>query len=78
MLISKAYPNPVIDFITIEARKEIERIEVVSQIGQTVMAANGFHSKAIRLNIKQLSCGYYFLRAFTTSNETGTVKMIKQ
>jgi hypothetical protein len=76
-LISLVYPNPAADFITIVARKEIERVELSNQMGQIVLMANGLNTSSVRFSISRLTPGIYFLRAFTTSKETGSIKLIK-
>ena len=76
-LISRVYPNPSVDYITIEARKDLDRVELTNQMGQMMLRASANQSKTIRLNIKNLASGFYFIRAYTTANETGFVKLIK-
>jgi len=77
-LITLIYPNPAIDFITIQTRKEVERLELVNQMGQIILVIDGIRSRSVRMNIKQIPGGFYFLRAFTSNNESGSIKLIKQ
>ena len=76
-LISLVYPNPASDLITIVARKEIERVELSNQMGQIVLMTDGLNTSAVRFSIRRLIPGIYFLRAFTASKETGSIKLIK-
>ena len=76
-LITRVYPNPVSDYITIETKKEIDRIAVINLTGQQVMEATGLHTQAIRLQLAQLPRGFYMLKATTKSREWGVVQVIK-
>lgn len=77
-LITLIYPNPAVDLITIQTRKEVERLELVNQMGQIILKIDGIRSRSVRMNIKQIPGGFYFLRAFTSNNESGSIKLIKQ
>jgi len=76
-LITRVYPNPVTDFITIEAKKDIDRIELINLSGQRVLVADGLHARAVRLQLAQLPRGIYLLRATTKFHEWGIVNVIK-
>ncbi|MEX1188000.1 MAG: glycoside hydrolase family 19 protein [Bacteroidia bacterium] len=55
------YPNPTADHLNIQSSREIDRIEIVNIVGQTVMISAG-HSNQIQLNVSSLSSGYYFIK----------------
>ena len=76
-LITRIYPNPSSAYITLEAKKELNNIELTSIDGKTVMVARGLHTQAIRMQIGQLPHGVYFLKAFTKSGEYGVIRVIK-
>jgi hypothetical protein len=76
-LISRVYPNPAADQITVEAKREIDLIELFSQSGRRVMTAGGLHTQAVRLQISQLPAGVYLLKATTKSHEWGVVQVVK-
>ena len=76
-LITRVYPNPMTDYITVEARKEIERIELINLTGKTVLVADRLHAQAIRLQVAQLPRGFYLLKATTKSREWGLVQVVK-
>ncbi len=76
-LIARVYPNPASDYITIESKKEIDRIELVNLLDQPVLVKEGINSKTIRLAVGNLPRGIYFLRAVTRSMETGVARVIR-
>lgn len=61
---SKLYPNPAHDFIVIEnGKKSIDYIEIINSNGQIIKTAN-----EIKLNVSDLSCGFYFVKIFFEGN----------
>ena len=76
-LLSKLYPNPATGFITVEAKREISRIEIVDLNGRTVLVAAGLQTRAIRLSLAHLAAGSYLLNASTKSGEHGVVHLVR-
>jgi len=76
-LISKIFPNPASDFITVETSMDIERVELFNLEGRKVMSAEGLDTRAIRLQISPLVRGTYLLRATTAARKTGVMPVIK-
>ena len=76
-LITLAYPNPAVDFITIEARREVERIEVINYLNQSILTREEIGSTTVRLSVGQLPRGIYLLKATTKSGDWGVVRVIK-
>jgi len=76
-LISRAYPNPASEYITVDSRKEIDRIEIINYMNQPVFIQGDICSKSIRLQVGKLPGGLYLLKATTKSNEWGVIRMIK-
>ena len=76
-LITKVYPNPVTNNLTVEAKKELIHIQVIDFAGKTVLDAGGLHTRAIRLQMTQLPRGIYLMKATAGSGETGVAEIIK-
>lgn len=76
-LITLAYPNPAVDFITIKARQEVERIEVINYLNQIILTREEIGSTLVRLSVGQLPRGIYLLKATTKSRDWGVVRVIK-
>lgn len=68
----KFYPNPTIDFITVSGINTSEKYEIYNAIGSTVK--KGFVSDKEKIDIQNLSEGFYFLKV--ASNKTK--KIIKK
>ena len=60
---SKLYPNPATDIIVIENGKSIDYIEIINSNRQIIKTAN-----EIKLNVSDLSCGFYFVKIFFEGN----------
>ena len=68
-------PNPVIDVLTMNAKKNISNINMFNILGQSVLqiSPNSLESK---LDISHLPAGAYFIQA-QVGNNKGTFKIIK-
>jgi|GEM_PF-1038367 len=70
------YPNPVKDYLMIDARKNIENISVYNLAGQSVLqnvkAVNG------KVNMSSLSPGVYVFRVTLEGGQVETFKVIKK
>ncbi|MCL1850097.1 MAG: T9SS type A sorting domain-containing protein [Bacteroidetes bacterium] len=69
-------PNPATDKITITAKSNFSKIEVINFLGQTVISQSNLNS-ATTLDVAHLNSGVYFVRI---ASETGTFvqKFVKQ
>ncbi|MFZ4520320.1 MAG: T9SS type A sorting domain-containing protein [Bacteroidales bacterium] len=76
-LIGRVYPNPAKEYITVEVKKEIERVELINYLNQTVLGGSDFGSTTFRLSVSQLPRGLYLLKAITKSGESGVARVIK-
>jgi hypothetical protein len=76
-LINRVYPNPAVDFITIETRKEMERIDLINYLNQPVLVKEDIGSKTVRLQVGYLPRGLYLLKATTKSRDWGVVRVVK-
>jgi len=71
-----AYPNPVIDELTVSAKSEIKTLSIVNMLGQTVRTVTP-NSRNYKLNLADLSSGIYFVKA-TVNNTEGTFRIMKK
>ena len=55
------YPNPTTEFLNIIYSGEIDKIELVNIVGQTVIVSAS-HSRQIQLNLSDFPSGYYFIK----------------
>lgn len=76
--ISRVYPNPSSDLITVETRKKIRRLEILSLSGRSMLVADDIDTQAIRLSIGRLAPGAYLIHAITPDGESGTARLIRQ
>ena len=72
----KAYPNPVIDELTVSAKSEIKQLSIVNMLGQTVRTVTP-NSRDYKLNLSDLTSGIYFVKA-TVNNTEGTFRIVKK
>ena len=70
------YPNPVKDYLTIDAKKNIEMISVHNLAGQSVLQ----NVKAVdgKVNMSSLSPGVYVFRVTLEGGQVETFKIIKK
>jgi hypothetical protein len=76
-LITRVYPNPFGDYFTVAARQEIEHIELVNYLNQTVLVKEGLDAKSVRLTAGYLPRGFYLLKAVTKTGQYGVTHLIK-
>ena len=70
----KIFPNPTGDFINIQTKEKIERIEVLDMRGNSKKIKNNEKNK---INVSNLSSGYYILK-INFHNKVITKKFIKK
>ncbi len=70
------YPNPVKDFLTIDAKKNIENISIYNLAGQSVL--QNVKAVAGKVNMSSLSSGVYVFRVTLEGGQVETFKVIKK
>lgn len=73
----KAFPNPVIDILTIEGNKPIDSVEIVNQLGQSVLKVDLNSMFNNQINLSKLNTGIYFVKVKSAS-KTEILQVIKQ
>lgn len=71
----KAFPNPVIDELTVSAESEIKQLSIVNILGQVVRTVSP-NTRDYKLNFSDLTSGIYFVKA-TVNNIEGTFRIVK-
>ena len=72
----KFYPNPTNNVLNVSAKNNIEQLQLVNMLGQTVKTVTP-NSTTYQLNIADLSSGIYFIKA-RVNNTEGTFRIVKQ
>jgi len=72
----QAYPNPVIDFLTISYDQHISEVAIFNLLGQLVKTKKIEATKG-QLDMSDLSAGSYLVK-LTAGNQSKTIKIIKQ
>jgi len=72
----KAYPNPVINELTVSANSEIKQLSIVNMLGQTVKTVTP-NSRDYKLDFSDLTSGIYFVKALVNNTE-GTFRIVKK
>lgn len=69
------YPNPATDYLMVEqaARENVQQIEVVNSLGQTVLNAT-LSDRTVQLDVRHLPAGVYLVRV-TSTNGTSVQKV---
>jgi hypothetical protein len=77
-IIVKVFPNPTDGLLTMEARQEVTRIEILNFLGQVILQETCRNSFRNTLSVSQLPSGIYLLKAYGMHHETGQVKIIRK
>ncbi len=72
----KAYPNPVSDYLNIEANQEVNRVVVFNARGERVLSKD--ISGTTEVNMKSLQGGVYFVRFFNDDEWIQTSRIVKR
>jgi len=70
------YPNPLKDNMTLNARENIEQVELYNLLGQQVMIKQP-NVSTYQINMSTLKTGVYFMKV-KVGDKTGTYKVVKQ
>ena len=68
------YPNPAKDVLNINTQETVQKAEVLTILGETVLTVNNAGNT---INVSALNKGIYFLKV-TSSNGVSTTKFIKE
>ena len=71
-------PNPVADVCTITAPCAIERAEVITLAGTTVLTATGNGEAYMQINAAHLAAGHYFVRLTLADGTAPVVRLLKR
>lgn len=72
----KYFPNPVVDFLTINSEAKIERVDILNYTGQ-LLFTQFTGSKVAKLDLREFSAGIYLLK-LKIANQYKTVKIMKK
>jgi len=70
------YPNPVVDFISINDVNKIKNVEVYNTVGQRVIVENVNSDKAL-IDMRKVPAGTYILKV-NSEKESQSIKVIKR
>lgn len=70
------YPNPVVDFISINGVNKIKNVEVYNTVGQRVIVENVNTEKAL-IDMRKVHAGTYILKV-NSEKESQSIKVIKR
>jgi PKD repeat protein len=73
----KLYPNPTIDFVTISSTAIINKIEVVSLLGQLIFTDN-INEMETKIDLTRFASGTYLIRVTDEEDQFQTFKVIKK
>jgi len=74
--LARIYPNPVSEILYIEPLTSLERVDLISNTGQTIRSVSGLQEKKIQVNVKDLIQGMYFLKIHGKNSRISTFKVI--
>ena len=73
----RIYPNPLTDFMKIDAQTTINSAEIINQLGQRVMEVKSNNIINNTIDLSTLNKGMYFM-ILKSKDKTATIKMIKE
>jgi hypothetical protein len=71
------YPNPAGNQITFENISQVNKLEIISVVGQQMIVLNGLNTEKLQVNICTLKPGVYFVKFYSSGNAS-TAKFIKK
>lgn len=72
------YPNPVVNLLNIQSKKEVKSVEIFDMIGQKVKTITNFTSSTNSVNISNLASGMYVTKIITVDGRVTTQKFMKK
>ena len=76
LIVSKIYPNPSVETISIESEKIINTVEIYSETGLLIKTLNYSDTK-IDVSVNDLQKGIYYIKVISDSNTFDTRRIIK-
>lgn len=70
------YPNPVQDYLNLNANQKIDQVEVYNLLGQQLLQVKP-NLSTYQLKLNNIKSGLYFIKV-QTAGKTGTFKILKQ
>ena len=71
------FPNPVVDILNIDGNAAIDSIEIINQLGQSVLEVDINSMFNNQINLSKLNTGIYFVRV-KSAFKTQTLQILKQ
>ena len=71
------FPNPVVDMLNIDGNAPIDSIEIVNQLGQSVLEVEGNSVFNNQINLSKLNTGIYFVKVKSDS-KIQTLQILKK
>lgn len=68
------WPNPTRDFLNVDSKYSINRIDIYNQLGQLVMS----NTNSDRIDLSSLRSGSYFCKILDNNGSSKTIQVIKQ
>lgn len=72
------YPNPVKDYLNIDSKEIISKLEVLDLKSKLLKSKDSINSFKFRINVSSLSTGDYILRITNKKNQIRVLKFSKQ
>lgn len=76
--VTKLYPNPVHDVLTIESKATIESVEIFNLAGQKVNSLMKVNKSKTEINVGKLTPGVYVVRTVDANGTTNSYKVVKK
>lgn len=74
----KVYPNPVIDYVTVETETIIRSVEILSVSGAQLRSYSGINSKVQTIALEEFAGGVYLLRISSNNAADTIVRIMKR
>jgi hypothetical protein len=71
------FPNPVIDILNIDCNASIDSIDIINQLGQSVLEVDINSMFNNQINLSKLNTGIYFVKV-KSGSKTQTLQILKQ
>ena len=72
------YPNPANDFVTISGTENIDKIQIINNIGAIIETMECGNQKSVTVSTKNLASGMYFIVITNADKSTSSTKFIKK
>lgn len=74
----KYSPNPVVNGLNLQYNANIENVQVINMLGQTVLTKNNIGATDTKLDMSALQAGTYLVKVGDAQGASITVKVVKQ